>query len=140
PARFAFFEYPFCVSRVAGNNRNPPPLWRELQSVPNQIRENLFEFERIASDVVRPSLQPNVDPNPCPFLLALEILEYETDHLVRVHLHELQRQGLVRDMGEVLKLGHQARQTLNVAADECQSGLIEQWWQIGPARHAKIRM
>ena len=51
-----------------------------------------------------PSLQPEVDPNPRPFLLALEILECEADHLVRVHLLELQPQGLVRDMGEVEQL------------------------------------
>src|ERR1700720_4430988 len=67
----AYFDDQFAVWLVAGDDRNLPAWRRELQSVPNQIRENLFEFERIASDVVRPSLQPKVDPNPRPFLLTL---------------------------------------------------------------------
>src|SRR6202011_2282341 len=76
-----------------------------------------------------PSLQSEIDPNSGPVLLTLEIFEGEANHLMRVHLHQLQPEGFVRDMSEVEQLIDQAHETLNVAADECQGGLIEQRWQ-----------
>src|SRR5713101_1257714 len=101
----AFAGMPIPVSLTSMTSLPLAALRLELQRVPNQIRENLFKLARIGSDVAMPSLQPKVDPNPRPFLLVLEILEYKADHLVRVHLHELQPQGLVRDMGGVEQLG-----------------------------------
>ena len=89
---------------IARDDRNLAAFWRELHRVANQIRQNLFELARIASDMAMLSLQPEVDSNPGPFLLALEIPEREADNLVRVHLLELQRQGPVRNMGEVEQL------------------------------------
>src|SRR4030095_7163560 len=98
---------------------------RELQRVPNQIRENLFELERIGSDISMRSLQPEVDSNPRPLLLALEILECKADHLVRVHHLELQPRGIVRKMGEAEQLVDHMHKSLNIAADERPGGFIE---------------
>src|ERR1700736_56536 len=75
------------------------------------------------------SLLSEIDPNSGPVLLTLEIFEGEANHLMRVHLHQLQPEGFVRDMSEVEQLIDQAHETLNVAADECKGGLIEQRWQ-----------
>src|SRR4030095_10979257 len=90
---------------IARDDRNLAAFWCELHRVANQIRENLFELEWIGSDIATRSLQPEGDANPRPFLLALEILECDADYLVRVHLRELQPQGLVRNMGEVEQPG-----------------------------------
>jgi hypothetical protein len=97
----AHFDNELAAFLVARDDRNLAAFRRELQRVADQIQENLFKLARISSNVAVPSLQPEVNTDPRPFLLAVEILEYEADHLVRVHLHELQPQGLVRDMGEV---------------------------------------
>src|SRR4030095_11541316 len=107
----AHFDDQSTAFLTARDDRNLTAFWGELQRVPNQIRENLFEPARIGSDIATRSLQPEVDTNPHRFLLALEILEYEADHLVRVHLHELQPQGLVRNMGEVEQLGDSVQHT-----------------------------
>src|ERR1700676_4014397 len=102
--RIAHFDDQFAACLVARDDRNLTAFRCELQRVPNQIGQNLFELERIGSDMAMLSLQPEVEANSRTFLLALEILECEADHFVRVHLHELQRQWPVSDIREVEQL------------------------------------
>src|SRR3984893_13144377 len=101
----AHFDNELAAFLVVRNDRNLASFRRELQRVANQIRENLFKLARIGSDVAMPSPEPEVDTNPCSFSVAFESLECEADQLMRVHLRELQPQGLVRDMGKVEQLG-----------------------------------
>src|SRR6187399_15164 len=53
----AHFDDQLAVCVVARDDRNLAALRRELQRVPNQIRQNLFKLARIGSDVTMPSLQ-----------------------------------------------------------------------------------
>src|SRR5581483_2662434 len=134
----AHFDGQPAVFLVAREDRNLTASRRELHRVANQIRQNLFELARIRSDVAMPSLELQVDPNPSSFLLALKIFQCAADHLVSVHPLELQPQQPVGGMGEVEQLGDQMHNTLNIAADECQSGLIKQGRQIFLVGHADL--
>src|SRR4030095_4472822 len=69
----AHFDHQIAACLVACGDRHLAALRRELQRVPNQIRQNLFELERIGSDLPMRSLQLKGDSNPRSFVLALEI-------------------------------------------------------------------
>src|SRR5438552_9302908 len=94
----AYFNDLF-AALVAGDDQNPAAYWCKLQRISDEIRHNLFKLARISPNMVTLSFQLKVDPDLRQFLPALQILERQANHLVRVDPLKLQPQSSLRHVG-----------------------------------------
>src|SRR5437660_12555181 len=66
-----------------------------------------------------------LDPNPPRFLLVLEILYSEADHLVRVDRFELQVQSAFPHVSTVAQFVNQSHQSQEITANHCYGRPME---------------